>query len=366
MIMRAFGFTVLLFFGLLSALIGQNYNVELQLGRGPYLPHDREFGFSTDLAITDFEVGLYKRTFGEEPWNADFNYPELGLTFNNTHFGLKDTLGNAISGHLNIAFYLLKKNNHNFSVRIGSGIAYINKPYDRITNPNNNVIGSHFNLLASMRIIYRYKFSPFVEASAYIGFLHFSNGKYRSPNIGLNMASIGLGIKYSPTIWQREKIERSFNKEKHRLIFGEFQTGLAVEQNAKPNGPFYLTHFLAGRLGFQFGQYWFVALGLNVESRTSQIASHKHLTGIHDDSLGKYITMPFLSGELNIGAIGVDLWIGISKRIGQDEYSIFEKISFKYYLPIPEKYHLNPFLSLALKSNKEVAEYINLAIGLRY
>ena len=85
-------------------------------------------------------VSWNKKTFGENPWEQRYNYPDYGVSF--SYQDLKNPeLGNnyALYGHFN--FYFL---NRNLMVRLGQGLAFTSNPYDKIKNHKNIAFGSRF------------------------------------------------------------------------------------------------------------------------------------------------------------------------------------------------------------------------------
>jgi hypothetical protein len=83
------------------------------------------------------------------------------------------------------------------SIRLCWGLTYITKSYDSIENKENIAIGSHFNSFVQFRCFWRFKLSNLLRIEPGITFTHASNGKAKNPNLGLNVASLNLGLNYS-------------------------------------------------------------------------------------------------------------------------------------------------------------------------
>ena len=91
------------------------------------------------------ELSFSKITKGAKPWQRKLNYPEIGGAMLIARFGNNDIFGNAYALIPYVKFWLLRRSKVDFYSRIGFGLGYITKPYDRVNNPTNNVIGSKLN-----------------------------------------------------------------------------------------------------------------------------------------------------------------------------------------------------------------------------
>lgn len=81
--------------------------------------------------------------------------------------------------------------------RISQRIGMATHPYDRETNFKNNAFGSKFMSANMVLLQYQKRFSS-VPLSFQTGFLfnHFSNGRTKFPNRGINTLAFQLGFRY--------------------------------------------------------------------------------------------------------------------------------------------------------------------------
>jgi len=147
--------------------------------------------------ITDHPTGYIlsfnKKTYGFKNWESRYNYPDWGFSFiyqDMKNYYLGENYG--LYAHFN--FYFWKRQ---LNLRIGQGIAYATKPYDKETNFINNAYGS--DLLSTTYLMFNYK-----KENLYKGFglqagfsvIHYSNANFRAPNNSTNTFVFNVGANY--------------------------------------------------------------------------------------------------------------------------------------------------------------------------
>jgi hypothetical protein len=147
--------------------------------------------------IYAFDLSLSFPTYGKDYWEKLYNYPRPGIGYSYWILGNKDVLGkaHALYNYINMPiFKRTEKLSINYQVSLG--VAYITKKFDLYENHLNRVIGSHTNIYFRMGIDGKIKLFPRCEMVIEAGTTHFSNGKTKSPNLGINDGSFSLGINY--------------------------------------------------------------------------------------------------------------------------------------------------------------------------
>jgi hypothetical protein len=131
--------------------------------------------------------------------------------------------GSALAWHINIEANLKQRQHFHSAVRIGSGIGYLSKPYDLNTNKMNKAIGSHFN--GNMQLMYKAYFDLTPKSALVLGLgvTHYSNGNFRRPNLGINMAHLSVGYL------QKVKLSDQFRSRQLPDLFPK--PGFAVFNN---------------------------------------------------------------------------------------------------------------------------------------
>ena len=186
-----------LFSGKAQDSLRKNFIISAQGHYGFIISHHGNIVHLIKGHIYGGELNYLFRTSGKQCWQPIYNYPEFGVCAVHLYLGNPSVLGNldAIYPYANIR---LNKSSRKFhlNLRLGFGVAYISKPFDRITNHKNNVIGSHYNGFVNLRLSSSYMLTNAWRLDAGVGLSHASNGAIATPNLGLNMATINLGVGY--------------------------------------------------------------------------------------------------------------------------------------------------------------------------
>ena len=170
-----------------SAFIDANYFY------GSILRHNKDIEHLIKGHPKGFILGYNVKTFGSERWQEAYNYPDFGVSmvYQNPQ---NDVLGSTISIHGHYNFYFLKRN---LFLRLATGIAYAENPYDIDTNPNNNAYGTH--LLGSSYFMLGYNKPTIFKGfglKAGLSLIHYSNSSVKSPNSSANTFAATLGVTY--------------------------------------------------------------------------------------------------------------------------------------------------------------------------
>ena len=167
-----------------------------------------DLGFRSGIFVTNFtdtnfantymlgaDLRLGKQTFGRKEWEQWHHFPSYGLLirygkFNNPRLDQKMGLLLFLNGNIvKHAWFSLK-------YEMAAGLAFWFKPYNLIHNPDNLYIGSvvtcHINLAVSANFMISKNLDLILRGN----FSHSSNGLLKMPNLGVNMASFDLGLRY--------------------------------------------------------------------------------------------------------------------------------------------------------------------------
>ncbi|MCU0370931.1 MAG: acyloxyacyl hydrolase, partial [Bacteroidales bacterium] len=143
-----------------------------------------------------YEISLIKATYGRARWEYMYNYPLVGLSYWYSDLGKTRPLGSGHAVFPFINFPLLSKKGFNIYFRLGVGIGYLTRKYDRYENYENLAIGSHINGAVNLLLEGRLRLGGRFIASGGISLMHFSNGAIKQPNYGLNMPGINVSLAY--------------------------------------------------------------------------------------------------------------------------------------------------------------------------
>jgi hypothetical protein len=154
-----------------------------------------EYLINDDIYALDFTVSF--PTYGKDYWEKLYNYPRTGIGYSYTSLGNNEVFGKAHSlyGYINIPL-LKKPEKFSLNYQVSFGGAYITRIFDIDKNHLNRAIGSHTNIYIRLGVDAKIKITSHSEMIMEAGIMHFSNGKTRSPNYGINTGSLSLGFNY--------------------------------------------------------------------------------------------------------------------------------------------------------------------------
>lgn len=199
--------------------------------------------------IAGGELTYVFRTSGKKPWQVLHGFPEFGMSYMHLYLANPSEIGNldALYPYMNLR---LNKQKRKFKMylRLGLGVAYMSKPFDRITNHKNNAIGSHFNGYVNIRFSSSYMLSKSWRLDSGIGLTHASNGAVKTPNLGLNMATLNLGVGYvfgnKNIEMRKDSMMPKLTKRWHPSVLGIF----GFKEMEHPLGNKYMAYNLSGNL----------------------------------------------------------------------------------------------------------------------
>ena len=164
------------------------------------------------------EASIQWQTLGNKDWHHHYKYPTWGMSlmvYNFPDRKLEYVNISAEDGsprqltNLNVSWgqgvaLLIHKNirmiNTPFfqaNIRLGTGIGTFTKPYNSETNPGNLWISSPINASMHLNLETKYRISDQYQVVLSGTFTHYSNGALSMPNLGINLPSINVGVRYT-------------------------------------------------------------------------------------------------------------------------------------------------------------------------
>src|SRR5690606_34958512 len=102
--------------------------------------------YLTNSYIQSFEINLLKETYGKNPWESFYNYPEYGISAYYTTLGNREVFGNALALNYFFKLKIIDKQRFDMYNRVGIGLGYLTNRYDIDSNYMNLAVGSHLNV----------------------------------------------------------------------------------------------------------------------------------------------------------------------------------------------------------------------------
>lgn len=252
----------------------------------------------------------------------------VSLFFGNT--GSRKYMGNMAGALPFISMPLIKRSFYNSKFRVGAGLGWVEKPYDKNSNHKNVLIGSPVNACINFLWQNEFKINHRLLFNAGFSFTHLSNGASKLPNLGINVPAVSIGIKYSgkEQAISRHDFPDSFNR---KLSFSAF-TSVGFKQQPWIGSKQYLVNTLAieatKKLSYnnQYGagiiMFYDRSMQVNPYSITSDKREGKNV------QLGVYA-----SYEHSFGRFSLPLQLS-GYVYNHDIYSvIFQQVGVRYHLP---------------------------------
>jgi len=347
----------------------QGFGVETNLIAGRIIRHTVKFTSPIPNISTAWDMNFVWQTYGKKEWHQQRNFPQVGLGITYTDYGNNQVFGRAIGIYPNLLIPLIRGRKLEWTFRIGDGIGYVTKKYNRSypIDTVNVAIGSHINDFGIFMMDLRYHLNNHWHLQFGANFTHISNADYHAPNLGVNMAGIHMGMQYFPETDRPKRIIRELPKLKNRWL-AEIRVGTGYnEANAKgnPELPTYIisgyaskrwwgkNKFFAGadyawhQATYAFYQTWGIDLG------------HQHANA-WDGSF-------FVGNEFMVGRLGIVTQVGYYYRMTYLNYGnnpLNEKLGGNLYIIRREQGLMKElFVSAILVTHSAVAEYAEFGIG---
>jgi hypothetical protein len=294
----------------------------------------------------------YKRV-----WAVDSQLVEWGggVFFGNT--GSKQYVGNMLGGFSFINLPLLKKKNFQSKLRMGGGIGWIEKPYNKNTNHKNVLLGTALNAYLNFIWQNEFKIAPKTFVNVGLSFSHLSNGSSTLPNLGLNIPAFSIGFRYAgnslPVMAHIEK--DSINKKLSYFLY----SSIGIKQHPWIGSKRYvvnsfsveMTKHISHKYQYGGGAVIFYDRSLEVNPRTITSDKREH----NNVQVGVYGTYEYL-----IGKFSVPLQLGFT-IINHDVYSIlFQQAGLRYKLAGRLSFEI------ILKAYGGKADMIHAGIGYKF
>ena len=309
-----------------------------------------------------FMLSYAHKSTGKLEWETAYNYPDYGLYFLYQDFK-NSTLGynSAVGG-----FYKFYFANRHLSLKIAQGLAMTTHPYDRVTNSKNRAFGSRY--MGNTDFVFAYTHDNILDhlgLDVGLFFTHYSNGRFKSPNSGINTYGLTLGLHYEVNpvdLPEARSLSNNSFKEPIKYNF-VLRTGINESPSiGSGQKPFYhLGAYADKRLGrksaIQLGTEVFFTLSNQEYIRYKAIAFPE----LHLDPNTDYKRVGvFVGHELFINRISLETQLGYYVyQPYKIDIAMYDRLGMKYYIT------KNWYTGVGVKTHGLMAEATEFAIGIR-
>ena len=311
---------------------------------------------------TGFRITYDRKTYGEDSWEQRYNFPDVGLTFIYMDYN-NPILGKSLALIPYYDFYIRKNKEAKgqFKYKVGLGLGYNTKKYDRTENNKNNVVSTDFSFGILAQVSYSHEITSQIDINSHVALTHFSNGSIKKPNSGINVVSFNLGLSYS--LNQKDRVYRFVEEEKLTTRPIGYLVSLAggMHEATKIGAGSYPFFVLSGFLDKKLNHKSIIGLGLEwfySESLRRDVKYDWELVGQSRPDFNR-IGLAF-AHELVITKFSVISQLGYYVY---DPYEPFGKVYIRAGLRKYFGEHL--FGSLSVKSHGAKAETAEFALGYR-
>ena len=338
--------------------------IDVQLFRGNIIKHTDDIGHLITGHPDGFMLSYNWKTFGKKEWEQVYNYPDYGISFHYLDFQ-NQYLGYNIALGLHYNFYFL---NRNLMFRISQGIGVTSNPYDKESNNKNNAFGTR--LMDNNYVLLQYKKENIFNRFGFqAGFMltHFSNGRLKAPNSGINTFALNVGLNYNLTSKKQEFIVDSLPSKasyRERIKYNiAFRTGISegpvphLGQRQFYHFGFYADKRIGRKSAIQIGTDIFFSRYLIDYIEFTSVAFPEKNSDPNTDY--KRIGL-VLGHELFINKLSIETQLGYYVYKPFDyETNLYQRLGVKYYI------YKNIFTGVGLKAHGGRAEAGEFSIGIR-
>jgi hypothetical protein len=156
--------------------------------------------FNDPYKAMEFRFG-YQLT-GNKPWHQVHRFPKVGFGMHYSDL-VKDKSDTVVGNPISLfGFYSapwLRFGRYTLANDLSAGLSYMGLVYDPESNPFNDVIASHINLYFEFNLNLNVSVTPRLGLNLGYGVTHYSNGRIKSPQKGVNNWGWTFGLDYKLT-----------------------------------------------------------------------------------------------------------------------------------------------------------------------
>jgi len=340
-----------------------SFILDVSLLRGNAMAHSNDMAHLINGHPEGILIDLGKQTNGSKEWHRAYNFPDYGGYFLYQDFKSQPLGKNyAVGAFYN--FYFWKRR---IQFKLSQGIALTTNPYDNVENSKNKAFGSKIVANTNFGLTYDNQ-KLFKDFGFHAGFLftHFSNGRVKSPNSGINTYSLNVGVNYNFLKEIKRNSDTSFVKKSYNEpINYNIVVRSGINENPIINSgqfPFYHIGFYADK---RINRKSVLQLGGELFLTESMKEYIKYYSGAYPESGVssntdyKRIGL-FVGHELMINRISLEAQVGyyVYQPFKKD-IPVYDRVGIKYY------FSDKVFGGFTIKTHLFLAEALEFGIGYR-
>ncbi len=331
--------------------------IEANTHYGFLAAHHPEMWVLTDGYFPTWELSILKQTDGSKSWQYLRNFPQISLSYLHSNFGDSQSLGMMNALMPKIRLPIIQKPHIKLFFTIGLGIALMSKKFDRLDNYQNLAIGSYLNAAVQFDLLLRFTLSQRMRLNTGISLLHISNGTIKSPNYGLNVPTVMVGLSWKITRQKITFIKTETLMENKGKMNLSLMAGVASKQLLSVRDKHFriLNASIVGSRFYNANNKILAGLDVIYDESTRYQLEKDNIAITWTDatkvgiSLGHEWTFAQLSMFVNLGYY--------VRNKNENDNRIYNKMGVNYYVL------KHTFVRLALQSHWAKAEFLSLGLG---
>jgi hypothetical protein len=321
-------------------------------------PHRPAAWYLVEGHSAAFELHAERRFSGDRPWHRHYN--GAGYGFGVLYSGMANP--EVIGGGLRLLPYLhlpfVHAGVHTFGMRLGWGVGYIMRPFDRRDNIKQIGTGTRVNTAIQLMLEHRVDLGR-TRLSTGVSIDHWSNGSVKLPNLGLNLISVNLGIAHA--LHDPAPAPTLVDTTAYRCRPLEISVvgAVAVSEVARPLSGQYSVYSVVGQAQWQVTPKSSLAAGLDIFNKGDLLTLYPEL----GDRGRMAHTQLGMHGGWALGFGRAELLVQMGAYLytpHPDEDVVFHRLGMRYRSGRHLLWHI------ALKSHWAVADHWEWGLGYRW
>jgi hypothetical protein len=363
---KIFGIGIfLLFASKAEAAVGDSLlnglNIDAKVQYGFVFPHHSLIEYLLNGNIHCFEVMASTGSNNRHPWESLYRSPRYGLGYNYSNYSNEEILGNAHAffGFCEIPFFRPQKR-FLANYKIDFGLAYNTKVFDSETNPLNHSISSKVNAYVGFDFNTEFRLNENHRIKAGLDLTHYSNGKMRSPNLGINTVTLSAAWSYSLVPMHNPSLERSTSTifKKH-IVEGILNFGL--KRDDMLNERLYRINSFVGDYFYCLSPKYALGGGVDLFYDESLRLTREFQDNVLSEPKDNYQLGSHFAFMVRYGNFSIVLGMGHYLVASYHKYTpLYSRFGMRY--AFCGKYMFN----FTVKAHYAIADYIEWGFGYRF
>ena len=323
-------------------------------------PHTAQVDILVEGYAPATELYVERRVKGDRPWHRTFGLPHIGLAAIHTRMANPEHIGDAIGLVPYIAMPFTHGQPLSFGMRIGWGMGWVTKPYDRRYNTQETAISTRLNAVVELMPELRYTRDR-LSISTGLALNHWSNGSVKQPNLGLNFISLSIGASYAlgpmPALSEPVLIDTAaFERPRREIsVVGAY----GINEGDRPFNGQYSVYSLSADVSWRTGLKGSLGAGADLFNKGNLSSVQPGLEGdprLNFTQLGLHLSGALLMGRSEL----LFHFGGYVHTPVPDKAPVYQRFGFRHRIGK----HL--LASVCLKTHYAAADHWEFGLGYRW